>query len=575
VFKTCFFRVLLNLKHWNFPNHSQLSQLLFNNNYYLCFKSNLILMKQSYIPKDLTFDNEGRSKLIKGISKISKAVKSTLGPRGRTVLIESPEHLAGITVTKDGVTVANSIFLDDPIENLAIQMMKDAASRTAQQAGDGTTTAIVLTEAIVNAGETHLTPEHNVTEVIKYINKFKDNLIDKLEKGSKKITKSRLLDVATISANNDKEIGSIIADAYKKVGNDGIVTVEKSMNHETYAEVTNGIKVDRGYTSNLFLNNQRKDECIMEDVMVLVCDQEINNILQIENVLKPIIQQNKKLLMIAPCSANVINTLAANVVRNGLQLCNIVPPNFGFKSHELMQDIAFAVGAKYYSEKTGDDLSLLSLTDLGHVDKIIVGKTTSVLIKDAPITQETTDRIAELREQQEATTFQSDRDFINERIASLAGAIGCIYVGGNSDIEQKEKFDRVDDSVCAVRSAMQEGIITGGGLALFNTVDNLSSSATNSNQAVAFKILKEAVKVPLKQIIINSGKNPNDIIVLFLTENPDHGYDVKNEKMGDMFKMGVIDPLKVTKNALINAVSVATTILSTNAIVTHARAQIS
>jgi chaperonin GroEL len=531
-------------------------------------------MKQSYIPKDLTFDNEGRSKLIKGISKISKAVKSTLGPRGRTVLIESPEHLAGITVTKDGVTVANSIFLDDPIENLAIQMMKDAASRTAQQAGDGTTTAIVLTEAIVNAGETHLTPEHNVTEVIKYINKFKDNLIEKLEKGSKKITKSRLLDVATISANNDKEIGSIIADAYKKVGNDGIVTVEKSMNHETYAEVTNGIKVDRGYTSNLFLNNQRKDECIMEDVMVLVCDQEINNILQIENVLKPIIQQNKKLLMIAPCSANVINTLAANVVRNGLQLCNIVPPNFGYKQHELMQDIAFAVGAKYYSEKTGDDLSLLSLTDLGHVDKIIVGKSTSVLIKDAPITQETTDRIAELREQQEATTFQSDRDFINERIASLAGAIGCIYVGGNSDIEQKEKFDRVDDSVCAVRSAMQEGIITGGGLALFNTVDNLSSSATNSNQAVAFKILKEAVKVPLKQIIINSGKNPNDIIVLFLPENPDHGYDVKNEKMGDMFKMGVIDPLKVTKNALINAVSVATTILSTNAIVTHARAQI-
>ena len=278
--------------------------------------------------------------------------------------------------------------------------------------------------------------------------------------------------------------------------------------------------------------------------------------------------------MIAPCSANVINTLAANVVRNGLQLCNIVPPNFGYKQHELMQDIAFAVGAKYYSEKTGDDLSLLSLTDLGHVDKIIVGKSTSVLIKDAPITQETTDRIAELREQQEATTFQSDRDFINERIASLAGAIGCIYVGGNSDIEQKEKFDRVDDSVCAVRSAMQEGIITGGGLALFNTVDNLSSSATNSNQAVAFKILKEAVKVPLKQIIINSGKNPNDIIVLFLPENPDHGYDVKNEKMGDMFKMGVIDPLKVTKNALINAVSVATTILSTNAIVTHARAQI-
>ena len=238
-------------------------------------------MKQSYIPKDLTFDNEGRSKLISGITKISKAVKSTLGPRGRTVLIESPDHIAGITVTKDGVTVANSIFLDDPIENLAIQMMKDAASRTAQSAGDGTTTAIVLTEAIVNAGQKYLTKDHNVTEVIKHINKFSKELIKILVKDSKKITNSRLLDVATISANNDKEIGSIIAEAYNKVGVNGIVTVEKSMNHETYAEVTNGIKIDRGYTSNLFLNNQRNDECILEDVMVLVCDQEISNILQI------------------------------------------------------------------------------------------------------------------------------------------------------------------------------------------------------------------------------------------------------------------------------------------------------
>ena len=291
------------------------------------------------------------------------------------------------------MTVANSVFLDDPIENLAIQMMKDAASRTAQSAGDGTTTAIVLTEAIVNAGEKHLKKEHNVTEVIKHINKYSEQLATILEKGSKKITKSRLLDVATISANNDKEIGSIIAEAYNKVGVNGIVTVEKSMNHETYAEVTNGIKVDRGYTSNLFLNNQRKDECILEDVMVLVCDQEINNILQIENVLKPIIQQNKKLLIIAPCATNVVNTLAANVVRNNLKLCNITPPQFGYKSHELMQDIAFAVNAKYFSEKTGDDISLIGLEDLGHVDKIIVGKNSSVLIKnETEINQASSDR---------------------------------------------------------------------------------------------------------------------------------------------------------------------------------------
>ena len=526
-----------------------------------------------YIPKDLTFDNEGRQKLVSGITKISKAVKSTLGPRGRTVLIESAEHLSGITITKDGVTVANSISLNDPIENLAIQMMKDAARRTAQSAGDGTTTAIVLTEAIVNAGNEKLKKEHNITEVIKYINKHKDDLILQLEKNSKKINKSRLLDIATISANNDKEIGSIIAEAYKKVGTDGIVTVEKSMNHETYAEVTNGIKVDKGYTSNLFLNNQRKDECVMEDVMVLVCDQEINNILQIENVLKPIIQKNKKLLIIAPCATNVVNTLAANVVRNGLQLCNVLPPQFGYKQHELMQDIAFAVGAKYYSEKTGDDLSLLNLTDLGHVDKIIVGKDTSVLIKTQEKTPETTNRIAELRIQQEATSIQSDRDFINERIASLAGAIGCIYVGANSDVEQKEKFDRVDDSVCAVRSALQEGIITGGGLALYKASEDFLSFDIDETEHgdVAKYILGDAAQVPFRQIIINAGKNPDDIIVLMKNNNSVFGYDVKNEKMGDMFKMGVIDPLKVTKNALINAVSVATTILSTNAIITNQR----
>ena len=278
------------------------------------------MTKQGYIPKDLTFDEEGRSKLISGITAISKAVKSTLGPRGRTVLIESPDHIGGITVTKDGVTVARSIFLDNPIENLAIQMMKDAATRTSNAAGDGTTTAIVLTEAIVNMGEKLLTKDHNVTEVIKSINTYTSKIIDILEKSSKKITPSRLLDVATISANNDKDIGSIIADAYDKVGTNGIVTVEKSQNHETYAQVTNGIKVERGYTSPLFLNNQRKDECILEDVLVLVCDTAIDNILQIETVLKPIIQNNNKLLIIAPCSDNVVHTLAANVVRNNLKI---------------------------------------------------------------------------------------------------------------------------------------------------------------------------------------------------------------------------------------------------------------
>ena len=530
---------------------------------------------QGYIPKQLSFDDDARQKLIKGITSISKAVKSTLGPLGKTVLIESPNHTAGITITKDGVTVAQAVFLDDPIENLAIQMMKDAANRTANTAGDGTTTAIVLTEAIVKAGQDVLNKKTNHTEVIKHINKITTKVVSNLKKNSKDVTQSRLLDVACISANNDQEIGKIIADAYSQVGINGIVTVEKSMSGDTYAEVTNGIKVSRGYSSNMFINNQKKDECILEDVRILVCDAEINNILQVENVLKPVINNGEKLLIIAPCSANVINTLAANVARNGLQFCSIQPPSFGYKTHELMQDIAMAVGATYYSEKTGDDLSLMTVNDLGHADKIISGQESTIIIKNNNITEELTKRIEDLKIQQQNTKDKGDRLFINERIASLAGAIGCIYVGGNSDVEQKEKYDRVDDSVCAVRSALEEGILSGGGLALFRESQNLVQlldSKTDVNYKSAVLILAEALRSPLEQILFNAGLDDSAIVEHLYNKKYNHGFDVKNEVFGDMFKMGVIDPLKVTKNALTNAVSVATTILSTNAIITHKRA---
>ena len=244
------------------------------------------MSKQGYIPKNLHFNSEGREKLMSGIEKISQAVKSTLGPRGKTVIIETTDHLRGMTITKDGVTVARSIYLDDPVENIAIQIMKDASNRTSNSAGDGTTTAIVLAEAFVKAGSKYLIPSNNTTQVVRHINTIVKDVVKDLEKNSKKITNSSLLDVAKISANNDAEIGQLIFDAYQKVGKDGIVTVERSQNHETYAEVTNGIKVDRGYSSNLFINNQKKDECVLENVRVLVCDQDINNILQVESVLK-------------------------------------------------------------------------------------------------------------------------------------------------------------------------------------------------------------------------------------------------------------------------------------------------
>jgi len=535
----------------------------------------------NYVPKDLLFDNEGRDKLISGISKISKAVKSTLGPRGKTVLIESSNHTQGITITKDGVTVAESISLIDPVENLAITMMKDAARRTANSAGDGTTTAIVLTEALVKAGEKFLKPEHNITEVVKNIKKTTEDVIDRLKRNSRKVTPSMLKDVATISSNNDSELGEIISEAYKKVGINGIVTIENSQNHETYATVTNGIKIDRGYTSQMFITNQKNDEAILEDTLVLVCDQEISNILQIETILKPIIQQSKKLLIIGACSPNVVNTLAANVVRNGLKLCNIIPPNFGYKQHELMQDIALSVGAKYFSEKTGDNLNLITMDDLGQADKVIAGKNQTVIIKNNQLTKDIENRIKELKEQQENTEIVEDKEFINERIASLSGSIGAIYVGGNSDVEQKEKYDRVEDAVCAVRSALEEGIVRGGGSALFYIGEHLEIQRFKAkpedefdDEDIADVILGHAMCIPFYQILENAGialRGASTILVKSHGLPKDYGYDVKNEEYGDMFKMGVVDPLKVTRLALLNAVSVATTILSTNAIVTHAR----
>ena len=527
-----------------------------------------------YSPKDLKFGDEGRVKLINGITKISNAVKSTLGPRGNTVLIESPNHTHGITVTKDGVTVAKAVELLDPIENLAVKMMKEAADRTATSAGDGTTTSIVLTEALVKAGSTLMTSEHNRTEVLKHLVSYTKDIVGMLAVMSKPINKSRLLDVATISSNNDKVVGKIIADTYNKVGKDGIVTIERSQNSDTYSVTTDGLKIDRGYTSPLFINNHKKDECILEDVHILVSDAEVNNILSIEGILKPIIAGGKKLLIIAPCSTNVINTLAANVMKNNLKICAIQPPNFGYKQHELMQDIAISVNATYFSEKTGDDLSLMTFADLGYAKKIVVDSTSTIVVKDTVSNaDEIKERVAQLWDAHANATKKNDKEFILSRIASLSGGVGVIFVGGNTDLEQKELYDRVDDAVCAVRSALLDGILPGGGVALYNIhklYDTIANKADNINEQAAAAILAQALCAPLSQILDNAGMSL-DAVYKSMKLNDGEGFDVKEEVYGDMIKMGIIDPMKVTKSALENAVSVAATILSTNAIITLAR----
>jgi len=520
-------------------------------------------------PKELHFDKQGREKLLEGITKMSKTVKSTLGPLGNTVMMESMNHTRGMIITKDGVTVAKEIEFEDPVENLAVKMMKEASDRTATSAGDGTTTAIVLTEAIIKEGMRLIDREPNIntSQLARDISKISEDVIKSLDKSSKKVSGDTLRDVATISTNNDKDLGKMIADAYGDLGKDGKLTVENSKTEDTYIDITKGIKIDRGYSSKLFINNQRNDECILDDVHILMTDMEITNILQIEGVLKPIINQNKKLLIIGNCASNVTNTLAANVMQNNLKLCNIIPPSFGYKTNELMGDIALAVGAKYFSESQGDNIGMLSMDDLGHADKIVVGKNETIIIKESERTEDIQTRIEELKVQRDNNTNKNEKDFIDERISLLTGKVGVIYVGANSDIEQKEKYDRVEDAVCAVRSAIEEGILPGGGIALLRCAEDLGDGHASD-------VLYGALIAPIQQILTNAGEDVKEIRdkVCSCADVPkNYGYDVKNKVYGDMYEMGVIDPAKVTKNALKNAVSVATTILSTNAIVTMKR----
>ena len=527
---------------------------------------------QGYSPVDLHFEDKGRKKLANGVAKMAKSVKSTLGPGGNTVLIESPNHTHGITVTKDGVTVAKSIDLLDPVENLAVKMMKEAAERTATSAGDGTTTAIVLTEALVLGGLNRIKENHNRTEVLRALVDLSDKVVDNLRRKSKRLSTSMLIDVASISANNDREIGRIISEVYKDVGKTGIVTVERSQNDETYAETTKGLKFDRGYLSSMFINDFKKDECVLEDTMVLVADMEIANILQIEQILKPIITEGKKLLIISPCNANVVNTLAANVAKGNLKICAVPPPSFGYKQHELMQDIALSVGATYFSEKTGDDLSIINFGDLGHAARVIVGKDKTVIIKSGARADEDAiqERVDQLWESHKNATKKADKDFLLERIASLTGGIGVIYVGGQTDLEQKELYDRVDDAVCAVRSALEEGVLPGAGKALLEESAIIGTTADQSAERdIASIMLRDALMAPFLQILANAGLKAADIYPEGIESG--QGYNLKTGQMGDLIKMGVIDPLKVTRSALQNAVSVAVTILSTNAIITMAR----
>jgi chaperonin GroEL len=532
-------------------------------------KLNLIKM----IPKHVYLDGDGQDKLKAGIKKLSGAVKSTLGPFGRNVIMESENHVGGTTITKDGVSVAKNINLYDPVENLAVTIVKEAANRTASVAGDGTSTSIVLTEALLDEAEKMINDKTNVTEVIRHMNDIKEDVIKYLSKKSKKVTDRNLLDVATISSNNDPVLGKLIADMFKKVK---VVTVEDSKTPTTHTDVIEGLKFDRGYSSVAMITNEEMETCELINPFILLTDMEINNLSHMEKILVPIMQADRSLLIIGRMSPAAINTFNLNIKKGNIKGCHVEPPNHGYRQKEMMRDLEAAFDAKFYSEEIGDGLHLITSEGLGNAAKAIISKDRTVLYrKDGQDDEKLQHRLEELRSKLTGELSLFEKKDITDRISNIDGGVGIIYVGANSPVEAKEKKDRADDAVRAVSAAMEDGIIAGGGVSLFNATSIIPVDHFEQNKDLyaAREIMSHALMIPFKQIIINAGQDPRVIMdeIEFKAEEG-YGKNLKTGKFGNMIKMGVTDPTLVTKSALNNAVSVATTIISSSAIITNMRA---
>ena len=505
------------------------------------------------IVKNIEFNRE---KLLIGLAKLNDAVSSTMGPMGRTVLMESESHIGGVTVTKDGVTVARGITLEDPIENLAVTLMKQAADRTAMMAGDGTTTSIVLTHAIIDVFiALGLQP---TSYNLRRVKEDAEKVIEKLKEMAIPVTDETLLDVATISANGDKAIGELVHEVYTKVGRDGVVTVERSNTSKTYSEMSSGMRVSRGWQSPYYITDHKKREAVLDNPYILVTDREIQSLQSIEHILGPILRDGKSVLIIGEMNMQTTNALNMNVAKGTIKAAQILPPQFGYRRKQLMQDIAAATGAKYISDDVGDDFGLLTVADLGSADKAIVGKDSTILVREDD--SDAKERIEAIREME--ITDDEDKKFQEERIATLNGSVAVIYVGASTDIEQKEKYDRVDDAVCATKAAIEEGILPGGGYALLKISESMDQNS----------VMTSAITAPFYMILENAGLDMDlieDVCSRF--DKDGLGFNPVTEEFVDMVAEGIVDPAKVTRSAIENAVSVATTILSTDAIIYNLR----
>ncbi len=519
--------------------------------------------------KEVKFHSEARDRMLRGVDILANAVKVTLGPKGRNVVID--KSFGAPRITKDGVTVAKEIELEDKFENMGAQMVREVASKTNDIAGDGTTTATVLAQAIVREGAKAVASGMNPMDLKRGIDKAVDAVVAELKANARKITKNdEIAQVGTISANGDAEIGRFLAEAMQKVGNEGVITVEEAKTAETELEVVEGMQFDRGYLSPYFITNQDKMRVELEEPYVLIHEKKLGNLQAMLPVLEAVVQSGKPLLIIAEdVEGEALATLVVNKLRGGLKVAAVKAPGFGDRRKAMLEDIAILTGGQVISEDLGIKLENVTLQMLGRAKKVVVEKENTTIVDGAGKKAEIQGRIAQIKAQIEETTSDYDREKLQERLAKLAGGVAVIRVGGSTEVEVKEKKDRVDDAMHATRAAVEEGILPGGGVALLRAAEALKTvAADNTDQKFGIDIVRRAIEAPARQIAENAGAE-GSIIVGKLREKTDFawGWNAQTGEFGDLYKQGVIDPAKVVRTALEGAASIAGLLVTTEAMV--------
>ncbi|MFL2663427.1 MAG: chaperonin GroEL [Crocinitomicaceae bacterium] len=520
--------------------------------------------------KDIFFDVEAREKLKKGVDALANAVKVTLGPKGRNVVIG--KKFGAPHITKDGVTVAKEIELEDEVENMGAQMVKEVASKTADIAGDGTTTATVLAQAIINAGLKNVAAGANPMDLKRGIDKAVSDVVKNLRKLSKEIgsDNSKVEQIATISANNDEAIGALIAKAMQDVGKDGVITVEEAKGIETEVVTVEGMQFDRGYLSPYFVTNTEKMITEMENPMILICEKKISSMKELLPILEPVAQSSKGLIIIAEdVDGEALGTLVVNRIRGSLKVAAVKAPGFGDRRKAMLEDIAILTGGQVISEERGMTLENTTIDMLGTAEKVEIDKDNTTIVNGKGKKADITARVGQIKAQIEATTSDYDKEKLQERLAKLSGGVAVLYVGAPTEVEMKEKKDRVDDALAATRAAVEEGIVAGGGVALLRAIESLDKIKTvNEDEMTGVAIVKRAAEEPLRQIIANAGQEGAVIVQEVKAGKDDFGYNARTEKFENLVKAGVVDPTKVTRIAVENAASIAAMLLTTECVIT-------